>query len=185
MRRILRYFIILACLKTLALSLPLAADVPPAALEDRKAGIVSQIPKQVTWQSQPKGDTFVFGVFGDKGLHQKIEERLIGSHFLGLPVKVRNVENIEQLNACQVLFVPLQGNSAWRAISRGEVRPGLLTIGESPDFIDQGGVVRIGPIVSTTIKPAIEIHRGNEKAAKLEIAFPLLRLATRVVTAEH
>ena len=61
------------------------------------------------------------------------------------------------------------------------VRPGLLTVGESLDFIDKGGVVRIGPIRSPTIKPIIELHKGNAKTAQLELASPLVRLATRVV----
>ncbi len=174
MRHAFRYLILFAFIKTLPLS-PLLAAEGSAASDERKATILSLLQRDVKWRSQPKGEKFVYGVFGDKAVQEKLQAKLAGVRFQNLPVEGRNVENIEQAIACQVLFIPLKRNADWRVINGGEVRPGVLTVGESLDFIDKGGVIRIGPMTA----PTIEVHLANAKTAQLQLPFSLVQVAKR------
>jgi hypothetical protein len=175
MWRVIRISILLVLSGIWAAVPDLFADVPALSADAAKAGILSKIPDYVKWPSKPKDGRFVFGVLGDKRIQGLLETLLKGVEIEGLPVEIRSVENSAEINQCQILFVPLKRNDDWLAMDGAVVRTGLLTMGESNNFLEKGGVVRIETLEQGP-KSKLEVHLRNSENAGLKINPQLFRL---------
>jgi len=105
-------------------------------------------------------------------LEQIIRDEVISGHRLA----VRTIDSPQP--ACNVLFVP-------RDVGAGEylkpVRTApVLTVGESPDFIAQGGIINF---VRDAGMMRFEIDQEAARRARLQISSRLLRLARTPVRA--
>lgn len=84
---------------------------------------------------------------------------------------------IKDLQKCQVLFVGLSDTSVVRKILSDVSETSLLTVGETKDFLELGGIISF---VVDSNKIVFEVNRVAAKRARLEISSKLLRLASRV-----
>ena len=99
-----------------------------------------------------------------------LTETLRGERLDGRPVVPRLVDEAEP--GCQVVFVPA-GSAAAPVIRAVQSTP-TLTVGESPDFIRQGGIVNF---VRDGANVRFEIDDTAARRAGLRISSRLLRLA--------
>jgi len=98
---------------------------------------------------------------------------------------IRNGENglkltqeAEQLKKCHILFVC---DSEWahtREIIEAVKGYNVLTVGETGEFLELGGIITFIP---GTEKPVFEINNIAAKLAKIQINSRVLRLAKRVI----
>ena len=82
-----------------------------------------------------------------------------------------------QLGGCQVLFVALSSDDEIRQALQASKGLQVLTIGESSNFVQQGGI--IGLAVQDN-KIVFDINRDAALDARLEISAKLLRIARKV-----
>jgi hypothetical protein len=91
--------------------------------------------------------------------------------------KVQLTKEAEQLKKCHLLFVC---DSEWaytREIIEAVQGSNVLTVGETADFIDLGGIITFVP---ANDKIAFEINTKAAKQAKIQINTRVLRLAKRI-----
>ena len=139
-----------------------------------KAGILSKLPSYVQWPAKMNGkvnDKIVLGLLGDNGLKQLLEELVAGAP--GRPIEVRKVDLPSEINQCHVLFVPQASNANWLALKKDVNLQGLLTMGESDNFLQQGGV----GLFKINEDPRVWFHQKNKEAAGLRISSQFLRFA--------
>src|SRR5262245_16077410 len=164
-----------------ALALALVSALPGAAqdapLEYRvKAAYLFNFTKFVEWPAGAVSDgaPFPICVAGNNPFASALEDTIRGETVGGRSLQSRLAEGNEP---CQVLFVPHDVDPAPH-LKRTRTQP-VLTVGESPDFLKQGGIINF---VRDGSKVRFEISQDAANRAQLRISSRLLRLAREPVS---
>ena len=84
---------------------------------------------------------------------------------------------LSAITGCHVVFVPGPGNPAGKAVLQAIGDHPVLTVGESPGFLDDGGVVRL-QVIDRRVR--FEVNATAAERVGLRLSSQLLRLAVRV-----
>lgn len=166
-----------ACCVVLGVSTLLAQ--PGAGDEQRlKAAFVFRFPQFVTWPAAVISgrETLDFCVAaGSATTARALRELTSGESLNGLKLLVR--ENPVELNvaSCHVLVLP-GARSNRDLIARAADKP-ILTVGESPTFLDDGGIIQL-KVVDRRVR--FEINLPAATRAGVTLSSQLLRLAANV-----
>ncbi len=172
-----QHYVLLALSAILPLLAISAENQPPLDANEIKAGLLLKLPSYVEWPTNMNGKAggkIVVGLFGDDGLKQLLEKLVAGAQ--GRPIEVRKVNLPAEINQCHVLFVPRASNATWLALKKDVNLQGLLTMGESDDFLQQGGVC----VFRINENPRVWVNRKNQESAGVKISPQFLRY-TKVI----
>jgi hypothetical protein len=168
-----------ACLALLLAAGGVPAGASPAAqasedvtLEYRvKAAYLFNFTKFIEWPDAavPPGAPITICVAGDSPFGAALDEIIRGEAVNGRPLAARRAEPPA---GCHVVFVP-RGTSPAAALRPFRSLP-VLTVGESDDFLRQGGMVNF---VIDDGKVRFEIDHEAAERAHVRISSRLLRLA--------
>lgn len=140
-----------------------------------KAAFLFNFVKFVEWPSRVAAAPIVICVAGVNPFGELLDRLVEGEHVAGRDVHARVI--LEPDPGCHEVFVPRGANTS--AYLRAARDTPVLTVGETPDFIEQGGLVRFyldgGQV-------RFEIARAAAERAELRISSRLLKLA-RIVEA--
>ena len=171
MARMLSLFLLLGA------ALQLSAQAPAFDEYQVKAAFLYNFAKFVQW---PPGtfasptDPIGICIVGQNPFGSSLENMVQGKMVGDRTFVVRRFPDTQQASQCQILFI---GASEWkrtRALLDAVRTPGVLTVGESDDFTDQGGIISFrldGPRVR------IKVDLQTAEHAKLRISSKLLSLA--------
>ena len=136
-----------------------------------KAAFLYNFFKYVEWPpSAPQDGPMFICVAGRNPFGRVLEETVQGETINGRPLETRLI--LEPRRDCHILFVP-DGTSAGAYLRAAGGTP-TLTVGERPDFIDAGGMVRFF-VPDDNVRFAI--NPAAAERAKLRISSRLLQLA--------
>jgi hypothetical protein len=96
-----------------------------------------------------------------------------------LAVKVYKSWAPELADSCQVVIFSGQERDSVQQALAALAGKSALTIGESPEFLQDGGIIKFA-IINDTVQ--FEVNLETAKQARLNISSKLLRLANNVVT---
>jgi len=85
---------------------------------------------------------------------------------------------IEQLRKCHVLFICNSEHENYKKILETIKGYGVLTVGETEDFLDVNGIITFIP---GTEKPVFEVNLNACESEGLKISSKVLRLARKVI----
>ena len=161
----MRLALVLALLSSAILQ---AQEVP---LEYRvKAAFLFNFAKFVEWPPEADAGPLQICVAGRNVFGDALVDTVRGETINGRPLAVRVI--LEPEPGCHVIFVPR--GAATQAYLRAARTSPSLTVGESPDFIAQGGMVNF-TLDGTSVR--FEIDREAAERVGLRISSRLLRLA--------
>jgi hypothetical protein len=126
--------------------------------------------KFVDWPSGSLGDAITICIAGNTPVAAAVEQIVRDEVIGGRRLAVRSIEAPQA--ACNVMFVP-RGVAASEFLRTARTAP-VLTVGESPDFIAQGGIINF---VRDAGMMRFEIDQEAARRARLQISSRLLRLA--------
>ena len=154
-----------------------AAQAPEQSLEYQvEAAYLYNFVKFVEWPAGTLRGAIMICIAGTTpvaaALEQIVRDEVISGHRLA----VRPIEAPQA--ACNVLFVP-HDVDAGEYLRTARAAP-VLTVGESPDFIAQGGIINL---VRDAGMMRFEIDQEAAQRARLQISSRLLRLARTPVKA--
>lgn len=141
-----------------------------------KAVFLFHFTQFVEWPpaSFPSADSpFIIGVYGENPFNSYLSETIAGEKVHGHAIVVQQYNSIEQVPICHILFINKSEQTIMEGISEISKRQSILTVGDAPDFLERGGMVRF---VSKGNKVHIQINLEAAKNAKLDISSKLLRL---------
>jgi hypothetical protein len=92
--------------------------------------------------------------------------------------KLELANYVEQLRKCHVLFICDSERENFKAILDAVKGYGVLTVGETPDFLDIDGIITFIP---GTDKPIFEVNLKICEREGLKISSKVLRLARKVI----
>jgi hypothetical protein len=140
-----------------------------------KAAFVYNFAKFVTWPDDSGSKKpLVIGVLGDPELGLTLQELLEGKTLGGRPLSVAVFGSIKELRATEVLFIHADRKQTLETALRAIAGLPVLTVGESADFADLGGVVQL---VREGRKMRFDVNVGAAEQAGLRIQAQLLKLA--------
>jgi hypothetical protein len=83
----------------------------------------------------------------------------------------------QQLDSCQAIFVARGGEAHVTGLLLNQPDAGALTIGESPDFLDRGGMINL---LIEGDRVTFDINRAAAVRARINVSSKLLRVARTV-----
>ncbi|HVU31851.1 MAG TPA: YfiR family protein [Opitutaceae bacterium] len=116
----------------------------------------------------------VIGVLGDDPVERYLDEVVRSESIGGRPLVARHFRRLEDVGPCHVLFVGRAAVDRISGLMRTVQGRSVLTVGETPDFLAQGGMIRL---VFGEHRTRIRINLRAAEAARLTISSKLLRLA--------
>jgi hypothetical protein len=171
----------------LAVALALAAsraDVGAAeaqASEDEvKAAFVYQFTRFVEWpDDRGAAGAFVVAVVGTDLSGAAVERALAGKKANEPPIAGRRLSELPDAAGARILFVGASEEASLARILAAVDGRAVLTVGESPDFAQRGGMIGF-----RTVDKRVRFEINAEEAAKagLKISSEVLKLARLVRT---
>lgn len=143
----------------------------------KKAEFICSFTRFVDWPAKKfaQPDTpFVIGVYGADAISDRLIEALRDRRIKDRPVLVRHLSFKEELVGCHVLFISKSERDRLGP-ALGEVkREGILTVGESDNFLSKGGVINFVNI-NGAVRFQINLSAANRE--NLRISSKLLQIA--------
>lgn len=160
-----------------AASLWAGADAAPVGEYQLKAVFLFNFSKFVEWPPQafanPR-DPFAICVLGDNPFGAALDDAVRGKMVADRPIAIRLVSSSEQARTCQILFVSATERKRVHGILEALRNCSVLTVGDTEDFIANGGIVRFR---MKDARVRIEIDADAAGRANLRISSRLLSLA--------
>ena len=114
------------------------ADAQDASLEYQvKAAYLYNFVKFIEWPAVPRSGALTICTAGGNPFGAALDDIVRGESIDGRAIATRTIEAPQ--SGCDVVFVP-RGVPAAEYLRAARTAP-VLTVGESPDFIAQGGIV--------------------------------------------
>ena len=155
----------------LVLAAPAVLRAQEVPLEYRvKAAYLFNFAKFVEWPDAGATGPITICVAGRNVFGDALADTVKGETINGRPLAVRLI--LEPQPGCHIVFVP-RGAAASAYLRSARTSPSL-TVGESPDFIEQGGIVNF---TREGANVRFEIDSDAAERAGLRISSRLLRLA--------
>lgn len=149
----------------------------PVTEYDVKAAFLLNFLKFVEWPPAEEGHqrtSFSICILGEDPFGPSIDRIVEGETVNNRPVLVRRVRVLRE--PCEVLFVSGSERDVPAVLS--ELPPGTLTVGEAPEFLQDGGMINF---VIDDRRVRFDINRGAAERASLRISSRLLSVARTVL----
>lgn len=142
-----------------------------------KAAFLFNFAKFVEWPSdafQGPEDPIGICVLGQNPFGSALEDVVRNKIVANRAFLVREIANSQQASKCHIVFVTASERKRFRSLLEELKGRSILTVGETDDFISNGGVINF-KLKDARVR--IEIDAGAAERAKLHISSKLLSLA--------
>jgi len=162
-----------------ALSASVSLQAEPGAAQEQqvKSAFLYNFTKFVEWPATRfanSADPIVLGVFGDADILDALQTVVRGRTVNGRALVVRRVVTVQEVLGTHLVFAAASEDARFAAISPALRDSAVLTVGESPDFLAEGGSIRLLLIAG---KLRFEINAAAAVRAHLKISAQLQSLA--------
>jgi len=156
---------------------PASAGASNESVELRvKAAYLLRFVRYVYWPDPSPANApppVVIGVFGHDPMVEILESTVSGKTVNNRPIRVKLFTSAEQIDHCDILFVPRESRQMEAALSAISGRP-ILTVSDQEKFSRQGGMIEF-LLIDDTVRFSIN-NEAAEKAG-LKLSSELLRVA--------
>jgi hypothetical protein len=144
-----------------------------------KAAVVSKFPEFTEWPEDLLNNrrTIDLCVVQPNPFGQVLNDLVAGEILRGHALVARDVSDPRNMASCQLLFVPSRSSTDLEEVLASVKNLPVLTIGESTDFLDRGGIVSVR-VVEGRVRFEVNLDAANRAGVRL--SSQLLRLAQRV-----
>jgi hypothetical protein len=135
----------------------------------------------VDWPAQEFANAAVplrFCIWKDRSIAGELEQIVKDKSIAGHPLNVQLVSEEPGLRECHVLFMSRETDAVIRRILEAIRGAPVLTVGDSDDFAEQGGMINF---VLQRGRVQFEINHKAAKSAGLYISSRMLGVAKRVL----
>ena len=159
------------------LALPLAQAAGPPNEYALKSVFLYNFCHFIEWPeaafSSPT-DPLIIGVVGEDPFGKLLTEAVEGEAYHNRPIKIEHYRSVKDIRHCQLLFVPRSENSHLEQILAAVGGSSVVTVGETDDFLDRGGMITL-PVDRNRVR--LRIAPSTLRAANLTVSSKLLRVA--------
>jgi hypothetical protein len=142
-----------------------------------KAVFIINFTKYISWTTLDTVKNFRIGVYGLDDIMLPLKQLAKERASEGQEIDVHRVETVEEIEACDILFVPVDQTESFHEL-RPHIPPqNILLVGESLGFATSDGAINF---IRRDGKIKLEINRQALNAANLKASSHLLKLAILV-----
>lgn len=169
----------MVCLVPVSLAIVMALQMPPSREYQIKAAFIFNFTQFVEWPQsafQSEQDSpLVIAVVGKNPFGTYLEETVRGEYVNGHPLVIRHYISPEAVEpGAHIVFLNLSKEKEERDLLRKLHAAPSLTISDSKDFCQSGGIIRF---FTERNKVRLQINAQAAKEAGLTISSNLLRIA--------
>jgi hypothetical protein len=142
-----------------------------------KAAFLYNFAKFVDWPPQAfkvASDPITVCIAGETPIYAQLDSAVVGKMAGNRSFAVRKVSDAQHAPGCHILFIGLAERKRIPAILAGVRELGILTVGETPEFIANGGVVNF-KLENGKVRFEINVEAAEQE--QLRISSKLLNLA--------
>jgi hypothetical protein len=142
-----------------------------------KAAFLYNFAKFVDWPPQAfkdAADPINVCIAGDTPIYAQLEAAVIGKMAGSRSFAVRKISDAQHTEGCHILFISAAERKRIPAILGGVSKWGILTVGETPEFIANGGTVNF-KLEDGKVRFQINVDAAGQE--QLRISSKLLSLA--------
>jgi hypothetical protein len=152
-----------------------SASAEPERADLLKAGYLPNFVKFVDWPA----DTLTLCFIGAPEVRHSIEENLGNKRAGARRLAVRELGGRASAAGCNVLYIDSAAGTRENVVARGVALPdpGVLTVGDSPDFVRHGGVIGL---FTQNNRLKFNVNVGNARREGLKVSRALLQLASTI-----
>jgi hypothetical protein len=157
------------------------AQTPATGEYEVKAAFLFHFAQFVEWPEaafQSANTPLTYCTITEDPFHGSLDAALRGKMIGARTFRVEHIKLPQDIQGCQILFIGAEERKLLPAILAGIKENSVLTVGESENFVQDGGM--IGFLLDKN-KIRFEINLGAAQKAKLRISSRLLALAKSVV----
>jgi YfiR/HmsC-like len=169
---------LICCL--LLISLPIQGQEQTPIRYRTEANFLAHFPSFVEWPSSAFPDSqapMQLCLFGDADFGTSLVELTKDVKAQDRRIEVRSVKTTSQSRSCHILFIGREDAKRYGAILSPLQDMPVLTVGETTDFLEAGGIVNF--VFGETLQ--IDINAEAADRAHLKIRSNLAALARRVI----
>jgi hypothetical protein len=147
-----------------------------------KAAYLYNFAKFVEWPAQTfrnDKDPMQICILGENPFGNMLRDTVRGKSAGGRSLVVRDIGDISEAPACQILFISASEHKRLKSILSGRRMTGVLTVGETEGFCAQAGVVNFKPENGRIV---FEINLDAAAQANVRVSANVLGLAQIVRT---
>ena len=144
-----------------------------------KAAFVYRFPQFVEWPAPALDghESVTICVLRPNPFGPVLRELIAGETLNGRPLEIKEIDRPSSIAGCHVVYVPGANNPAAKAVVEAVGEHPVLTVGESSQFLDDGGVISL-QVVNRRVR--FEVSTSAAERLGLRLSSQLLRLAARV-----
>lgn len=156
-----------------------AAQRPTASEYDVKAAYLFSFGRFVQWPPGPQrtASTFDICVIGADPFGPALDHVVEDAQLGGRRVQARRITAPDAAGGCHVLFVADTDAARIDLVLKALAMADVLTVGDSPGFLDHGGMIRF---VTQGSRVRFEVNLTATQASGLTLSSDLLRVASVV-----
>ena len=141
-----------------------------------KAAFLFNLAKFVQWPPVDSSERLDIGVIGDDFFGTTLDHLVRGKRIQGRELVVRRLRRDDDLRGIDIVFVASREGRHVADILSRMPGTGILTVGETPDFLNEGGAARF---YFERNRMRVEVDGLRAANAGLKISSQLLSLAGR------
>ncbi len=169
---------LLLALLLLFSALSLAENVRANDDAELRARFLLKLTRFVDWPTNAfdsANSSFVVCTMDAMPIQESLKPLAMSREFKGRRIDVREIEDLESAKACHLLFHGETSPQKLRAASTALIGKPVLSVAESEEFTQWGGVMQLKIIHG---KVTISVNRNSAERANLKISARLLKIAT-------
>ena len=142
-----------------------------------KAAFLYHFGQFVEWPANAfanAGSPLIIGVLGDDPFHGDLEGITAGKSINGHPVVVRHIKALSDVKGCHILFIAASEKDQEREVLKSMDGASVLTVGETDDFIQAGGMINF---IIEDSQVHFQINNDAARAVGLKISSKLIKLS--------
>jgi hypothetical protein len=155
----------------------LTAQTDPIPQSAIKAAFLFNFTGFIEWPSIAFKDAdqpLVIGILGDNPFGSYLSDIILNENKNGHPLKIKYFTKAEDVSNCHILFITKRKQEQLIKVLALLKDSSILTVGDDPDFIKYGGIVRF---FTEGNKVKFQINADAAKEINLILSSKLLRLA--------
>ncbi|MGB7134131.1 MAG: YfiR family protein [Acidobacteriaceae bacterium] len=168
---------VLVCALTLAGTMGREARAQRPSQDDVEAAYLYNFGKFVRWPASGGQGPLEICIAGPETFEKTVSRLAAGEQINQRPLAVRMVERPEGAAGCSILFVGAMDRARIDGYLGAAAGKPVLTVGESPDFLDRGGMIQFVP-VEEHVRFSVNLDAANRCGVGL--SSELLKVAVRV-----
>jgi hypothetical protein len=145
-----------------------------------KAAFLVSFPKYVDWAAEAFAETnspIVIAVLGESKVVEEIQKLIAGKSVNGREIILKRLTSGEEPGVCHILFISATEQQRAPNLLAKLKNASILTVGESDDFLDNGGVINLA---RRDRKIALEVNLTAANKSRIKISSRLLGVASVV-----